>query len=94
MVFFVLLWFSSRSFEYVHLPGLIGEVLLGSIFGPLLINLVPESHALIMLGEIGLVLLVVEAGLEIDLVYYMLLHPATHNMYITSFLPLLIERSP
>ena len=68
MVFFVLLWFSSKSFEYIRLPGLIGEVLLGSLLGPLLINFVPEFHALIMLGEIGLVLLVVEAGLEIDLV--------------------------
>ena len=38
----------------------------GIILGPPLLEFVPNAEAWVMLGEIGLVILVLEAGIDID----------------------------
>ena len=46
---------------------LIGEILAGIAVGPHGLQIAPKPDALIMLGEFGLVLMVLEAGVEVDL---------------------------
>lgn len=67
ILFLCCIFAAGKLFDFIKMPGLIGEILIGSILGPLFINFVPEYFAFMLVGEIGLILLVVEAGLEIDL---------------------------
>lgn len=47
-------------------PSLVGQIAAGIVLGPALADIVPYEAAFVLLGEIGLVLLVVEAGVDID----------------------------
>lgn len=53
----------SRVFK---MPNLVGEIVAGICLGPPLLEFVPNAEAWVMLGEIGLVILVLEAGIDID----------------------------
>jgi len=53
--------------RFLSMPALVGEIFTGIILGPNLIDLVPYEEAFVMLGELGLILLVLEAGIDIDL---------------------------
>jgi Kef-type K+ transport system membrane component KefB len=55
---------SARVFK---MPNLVGEIVSGIILGPPLLEFVPNPEAWVMLGEIGLIILVIEAGIDIDL---------------------------
>jgi Kef-type K+ transport system membrane component KefB len=46
---------------------LVGEILAGIAVGPHGMNIAPKPDALMMVGEFGLVLMVLEAGVEVDL---------------------------
>lgn len=46
---------------------IVGEIFAGIILGPNLTKFVPHPISFVMLGEIGLILLVIEAGIDIDL---------------------------
>tara|TARA_B100000405_G_scaffold212822_1_gene150204 strand:+ start:1518 stop:4235 length:2718 start_codon:yes stop_codon:yes gene_type:complete len=46
---------------------LVGEILAGIAVGPHGLNIAPKPDALMMVGEFGLVLMVLEAGVEVDL---------------------------
>lgn len=46
---------------------LVGEIFAGILLGPPLAGYVPNPEAFVMLGEIGLILLVLEAGIDVDL---------------------------
>eukprot|EP00486_Rosalina_sp_Unknown_P008386 CAMPEP_0201579786 /NCGR_PEP_ID=MMETSP0190_2-20130828/27623_1 /ASSEMBLY_ACC=CAM_ASM_000263 /TAXON_ID=37353 /ORGANISM="Rosalina sp." /LENGTH=246 /DNA_ID=CAMNT_0048014729 /DNA_START=136 /DNA_END=873 /DNA_ORIENTATION=+ len=66
MLFMACLWFVGKIFARCGLPSLVGEIVVGIILGPNLLNFVPYSDALIVIGEIGLVLLVLEAGIDVS----------------------------
>jgi len=55
--------FASRALK---MPNLVGEIVAGILLGPPLADIVPNPEAWVLLGEIGLILLVVEAGIDID----------------------------
>merc|ERR1712038_1002528 len=59
------------------MPGLVGEIIFGIILGPHLLNLPGDegSEFLIVIGEIGLVMLVVEAGIDVDVGMLKLIGP-------------------
>mmetsp|Transcript_44623 Transcript_44623/g.45277 ORF Transcript_44623/g.45277 Transcript_44623/m.45277 type:complete len:797 (+) Transcript_44623:81-2471(+) len=61
---YVLGQFASRVLK---MPSLVGEIFCGIFLGPPLANIVPNPEALVLIGEIGLILLVIEAGIDIDL---------------------------
>jgi len=61
---YVLGQFVSRVLK---MPCLVGEIFCGILLGPPLADIVPNPGALVLIGEIGLILLVVEAGIDIDL---------------------------
>lgn len=54
---------SARVFR---MPNLVGEIVAGIVLGPPLLEFVPNAEAWVLLGEIGLVILVLEAGIDID----------------------------
>src|SRR5262245_53617519 len=53
--------------ERVHQPAMIGEILAGLILGPALLGLIHESSELTAIACIGLLMLVLLAGMEIEL---------------------------
>jgi Kef-type K+ transport system membrane component KefB len=48
-------------------PAVLGELLAGAILGPSVLGLVPLSHGVLLLSEIGVILLLFEVGLETDI---------------------------
>ena len=48
------------------MPALVGEIFAGFLFGPPLADFVPFPEALVLVGEIGLIMLLLEAGVELD----------------------------
>ena len=77
MIYVAALWFAGKLFLKLKMPALVGEIVFGIILGPHLLNLAGDegSHFLIVIGEIGLVMLVVEAGLDVDVGLLKLIGP-------------------
>lgn len=48
------------------MPALVGEIFVGFLLGPPLADFVPYPKALVLVGEIGLIMLLLEAGVELD----------------------------
>ena len=55
------------TIERLHLPGLVGLILLGMLIGPGGAALLPDEPVVELLGEVGLIFLMFLAGVEIDL---------------------------
>merc|ERR1712038_1972463 len=75
------------------MPGLVGEIIFGIILGPHLLNLAGDegSEFLIVIGEIGLVMLVVEAGDDVDIGMLKLIGPRGLGVALMgSFFPMSI----
>ncbi|HUR18603.1 MAG TPA: cation:proton antiporter [Acidimicrobiales bacterium] len=53
--------------ERVGLPAVVGEILAGLAIGPSMLGLVSPSDVLRTLGELGVILLLLQVGLEMDL---------------------------
>ncbi|CAN5899589.1 cation:proton antiporter [soil metagenome] len=54
-------------FERYKVPGLIGLIVAGAIFGPHGLGLLARDPTIVLLGTVGLLYLVFQAGLELDL---------------------------
>ena len=63
----LIFWVVGKSVVKFGLPSLVGEILAGIAVGPHGLNIAPKPDALMMVGEFGLVLMVLEAGVEVDL---------------------------
>mmetsp|Transcript_21173 Transcript_21173/g.28166 ORF Transcript_21173/g.28166 Transcript_21173/m.28166 type:complete len:1051 (-) Transcript_21173:3288-6440(-) len=48
------------------IPSLVGQIIAGFLLGPPLANYVPFPEAMVLVGDLGLILLLVEAGIELD----------------------------
>ena len=71
MVYLAAIWILGfLSEKLLFMPSLVGQIFAGIICGPELLQIVadPYDKAFVLLGEIGLVLLVIEAGVDIDVV--------------------------
>jgi len=85
------IWVCGRLAMRVGLPGLVGQIGAGILFGPHGVALAPKPHALSLFGEFGLILMVLEAGLEVDLQQLTLVGTRGFAVAIVgSMLPLLI----
>mmetsp|Transcript_47737 Transcript_47737/g.88835 ORF Transcript_47737/g.88835 Transcript_47737/m.88835 type:complete len:772 (-) Transcript_47737:210-2525(-) len=67
----ILLWVvyvvGKLAAKFCGLPELVGQILAGIVLGPHGAELAPKHEALMLMGEIGLVLMVLEAGIEVEL---------------------------
>lgn len=69
VVYLAAIWtLGFLSERLLFMPALVGQIFAGIIFGPELIGMIsaPYDQAFVLLGEVGLILLVVEAGVDID----------------------------
>lgn len=55
--------------ERAGFPVVVAEIAAGVVVGPSLLNLVDEGAALAVLGELGIVLLLLDVGLQLDLTH-------------------------
>ena len=67
LLFLVSTWVAGKLFRKVGMPALVGEIAVGVTFGPHVFNIAPMPQALMLYGELGLMLLVLEAGLDVDI---------------------------
>ena len=58
---------AAEVFERMRLPAVLGEILVGIAIGPSALGLVDPSDALRVLAEIGVIMLLAQVGLEMDL---------------------------
>lgn len=59
---------AGRLSQRFGLPAVFGELLLGLVLGPSLLNFIRPNEPLALLAEVGVILLMFRAGLETDLV--------------------------
>ena len=93
MLFVSLIWIIGKLFNKIGMPELVGQIVTGMIFGPYGLNILGDhgSEIFIIIGEIGLIMLVVEAGLDVDIGMLKLIGPRGLMVAIFgSQLPLLI----
>lgn len=57
----------GEIFERFRQPAMIGEIIAGIILGPSLLNLIHRTEDIKVISELGIFLLVIIAGLEIDI---------------------------
>lgn len=53
--------------ERVGMPAVVGEILAGVLIGPSVLGLVSTTHVLEVLAELGVILLLLQVGMEMDL---------------------------
>ncbi|MEP6623322.1 MAG: cation:proton antiporter [Acidimicrobiia bacterium] len=53
--------------ERINIPAVVGEIVAGVIIGPSLLGLVGSSSALDVLAELGVILLLLQVGMEMDI---------------------------
>jgi Kef-type K+ transport system membrane component KefB len=68
-IFLTVIWLAGQiaSSRYLKMPSLVGEIIAGILLGPPVAGFVPDPEAWLLLGQIGLILLVLEAGIDIDI---------------------------
>ncbi len=71
-------------------PSLVGQILVGIAFGPQALNVLPDaSSTLVLLGNVGLTLLILQAGLEMDVGILRLIGPrGVYIAIVGSILPI------
>lgn len=57
----------GEVFERFRQPAMIGEIIAGIVLGPSLLNLIHRTEDIAVISELGVFLLVILAGLEIDI---------------------------
>lgn len=60
-------WIFGVLAERIGYPALMGELLVGIIFGPAILGLLHSTGALEILAELGVFLLMIYVGMEVDL---------------------------
>ena len=77
MIFISTLWFVGKIAQKLGMPALVGEIVIGIVMGPHALNLVGDNGSafLVIIGEIGLIMLVVEAGIDVDIGMLKLIGP-------------------
>ncbi|MDX1510624.1 MAG: cation:proton antiporter, partial [Nitriliruptorales bacterium] len=62
----VVAWGVGRLFERVGYPSILGELLGGIVLGPPMLGLLSSDPALNVIGDLGVVLMMLYIGSEID----------------------------
>jgi Kef-type K+ transport system membrane component KefB len=67
-VFIATAWLLSNVCVAIGLPGLVGEIVTGFLLGPPLANFCPFPEAMVLIGNFGLIGLMLESGIHLDVV--------------------------
>ena len=67
LVIMAVILLAPLIFERFHLPGIVGVILVGMLVGPNVTNLLGLDSRIDFLSTIGLVYLMFNAGLEVDI---------------------------
>lgn len=62
IVFFAAAWIMSNLSSALGMPGLVGEIITGFLLGPPLADFCPFPEAIVMIGNVGLIGLMLESG--------------------------------
>jgi len=65
-LFLLAVWTAGRIIKATGGPALVGEIIAGCLLGPPLANFAPEHRGIMLVGDMALALLMIEAGLDID----------------------------
>lgn len=58
---------AAELFERINVPAVLGEIIAGILIGPSVLGIVQPSNSLHLLAELGVIVLLAEVGLEMDL---------------------------
>lgn len=53
--------------QRVHIPGIVGFIVVGILIGPHGLNLIPQSETIRILGQMGMLYIMLQAGIEVDI---------------------------
>lgn len=67
LVIMAVILLAPLLFERLRLPGIVGVILIGMLIGPNVLNLLAIDNRIEFLSEVGLVYLMFNAGLEVDI---------------------------
>ncbi|CAM9257218.1 unnamed protein product [Choristocarpus tenellus] len=62
-----IVWFTEQGCKRINASPIIGQIIAGMIVGPALLDVIPYTDAFRLLGKIGVMILVTESGLSVDL---------------------------
>lgn len=66
VVFVAAVWLAGISSKRLGMPSLVGEIACGFLLGPPLADFVPYPHAMTVIGSLGLIGLILESGISLD----------------------------
>lgn len=66
LVFLSVAYIFGEIAFHIGVPPLVGQIVAGFLLGPQLADYVPFPEAMVLLGDLGLILLLIEAGIELD----------------------------
>ena len=81
LLFVSAVWIAGKLFGKLGTPALVGEIIVGVLLGPQVAILAPQPAALMLYGEVGLLLLVLEAGLDVDIPMLRLIGARTFHFW-------------
>ena len=58
---------AAELFERIRVPAVLGEIFAGIVIGPSMLGLIDPSDAMRILAEVGVIILLAEVGLEMDI---------------------------
>jgi len=67
LVFLGVVFVFGEIASFCGIPSLVGQIIAGFLLGPPLADYVAFPEAMVLLGDLGLILLLVEAGIELDI---------------------------
>ena len=89
IIFLMATWLLGRIAHILGMPSLVGEIICGFLLGPPLADFCPFPEALVLVGTVGLIGLIVESGMDIDIAQLMESGPKAVLLALTgSALPL------
>jgi len=66
LIFLIAVHYFGKIGALIRVPPLVGQIIAGTLLGPNLTNFTPNQKGLMMLGEIGLIFNMFDAGIELD----------------------------
>jgi Kef-type K+ transport system membrane component KefB len=66
IVFITATWALGNLSTWLHMPSLVGEIMSGFLLGPPLADFCPFPEAMVLIGSFGLIGLILESGIDLD----------------------------